>query len=522
MSLPAAIPKASPIDSTRYRVTDTLGRGSWGVVYQARDTRLGTDVAIKVLDPSDLARAQMQARGVNLEDAVLKEASHELVPSRHVIPRKLEWDESGQALIIMPIYPAFLDTHLGEYDFRSHLNRGLDQPKILHYLSDIAQGLADIHAKKRAHGDLALKNIAIDTHGNALIGDLGSSTVFAQQHDGKRDNVGSMHVRSPENFSQDSAPTQRSDVWSFGALAYRLCTGKYPLEDEFDNAKDPVKLIADMEPSALESILDAKIKKNIPKTLRPLVRSCLTTKEHKRLQSGEDIVEALERVSRGGIYRAMTAKASTYAKAAAGIGIFSAMLGAGLAYDSTPIHEPLMHTQEIVPAAFEQPITVEREDLVDLPEVLVGGMFGAESMSAFHGERFPERLAYFTGKYLAALRIEPLTQYQEALFSRQTHPTITAALAAGPKHTFPLDPNGTLIVSGNSIAIALDKYQRKDRFDLEDFCVEAHLGPTVLAQAKRWGGEDFAQYVKATSPDGYRVILPNEEMFLKTWIAQFH
>lgn len=99
------------IDSNRFKLGGLIGRGTWGAVYAAHDNLLGEDVAIKVLDPTELAKELMKQRNINPQEAVKKEAAKPAACS-NVVPRHLEEDKNGRLFIVMPKYDRFLSQEL--------------------------------------------------------------------------------------------------------------------------------------------------------------------------------------------------------------------------------------------------------------------------------------------------------------------------------------------------------------------------------------------------------------------------
>ena len=224
------------IASNRYNVLNLLGRGCWGAVYLAKDMILEEEVAIKVLEPNEIALKQMAHRNIDFLKAMKKEAG-KLTACSHVVPRVLEFDNNEKPFLVMPPYERFLSDKLhDDSSYRCYLGHGMSIDDILRYMRDVAIGLSEIHTKiGRAHGDLKPDNIAIDHVGRALLNDLGTSTCASYGRSvSPRDNMGFIYTRAPECFKEDSHPDKKSDIWSFGSLLYRMFTGKYILEDEIN------------------------------------------------------------------------------------------------------------------------------------------------------------------------------------------------------------------------------------------------------------------------------------------------
>jgi eukaryotic-like serine/threonine-protein kinase len=212
-----------------YDVIAPLGAGGMGQVYRARDTRLGRDVALKILpdsfthDPERLARFRREAQ-------VLASLNHPHVGAIYGIE-----DVNGQQVIVLE----FVD---GE-TLADRIARGpvaVDDALVL--ARQIADALDAAHDKGIVHRDLKPANIALTTDGIAKVLDFGLATVTeasgAAHFDlrtltspalmtGQGVILGTAAYMSPEQARGRSAD-RRSDAWAFGCVLYETLTGNRP------------------------------------------------------------------------------------------------------------------------------------------------------------------------------------------------------------------------------------------------------------------------------------------------------
>lgn len=227
-----------PIKSKRYEPLFPLGEGTWGTVYAARDTFTGEEVALKALTPSEIAEQQRQHRKLSRMEIMQKEAGFRA--SRNVLPRMYELDDASVPFLVMPICPSSLGLVLKEDNprgSRNSINNGYPEAKRGYgYMLDIFSGMSELHnLYRKKHGDWKPDNIMLDEQDRAIINDLGaSSCISGARTDSPRDNIGHLQTRAPERFLEGSRTEVTSDIYGGTALCYRIHTGEYPLEEEFE------------------------------------------------------------------------------------------------------------------------------------------------------------------------------------------------------------------------------------------------------------------------------------------------
>jgi serine/threonine protein kinase len=259
-----------------------------GEVYRARDTRLGRDVAVKILsesfagDSERLHRFEQEARAV----AAL---NHPNILAIHDIG-----EQDGTPYIVSELLE-------GE-SLRAPLDRGaLPQRKTIEYGVQIAHGLAAAHEKGIVHRDLKPENVFVTKDGRVKILDFGLAKL-AQTAGSGADEVtltsertvagvvmGTASYMAPEQV-RGEAVDARTDIFAFGAVLYEMLSGVRAFRR--DTAAETMTAVLKEDPPELSGPVRA-----VSATLDRIVRRCLEKNPEERFQSARDLSFALSALS---------------------------------------------------------------------------------------------------------------------------------------------------------------------------------------------------------------------------------
>ncbi len=201
----------------QYVVQAPLSSGGMGVVYKARDERLGRQVALKFLPPHLSANPDAKARLV-AEARAAAALDH---PNVCTIYQIGETDD-GRLFIAMPLYE-------GE-TVRARLERGrLTFSEALPIALQVARGLDHAHQSGIVHRDIKPSNIVVLPNGTAKILDFGIAQIRDASLGDSKTVIGTLAYMSPEQANA-SAVDGRSDIWSLAVVVHEMLTGVRPFD----------------------------------------------------------------------------------------------------------------------------------------------------------------------------------------------------------------------------------------------------------------------------------------------------
>jgi eukaryotic-like serine/threonine-protein kinase len=271
-----------------YRIQSPLGAGGMGEVYRAHDTRLGRDVALKIL-PESFVSDRERLHRFEQESRAVAALNHPNILGIHDVGQ-----HNGSPFLVSEL----LD---GE-SLRTVLDRGaLPQRKAIGYGVQIAQGLAAAHAKDIVHRDLKPENIFVTKDGRVKILDFGlaksAPKVTAAQSDSDGITLTSPHTAAgmvvgtasymaPEQVRGESVDA-RTDIFSFGAVLFEMLSGRRAFRRD-TSAETMTAVLKDDPPEWADS------EHPVTPELERIVRRCLEKSPEQRFQSAKDLAFALE------------------------------------------------------------------------------------------------------------------------------------------------------------------------------------------------------------------------------------
>lgn len=265
-----------------YRIIGELGRGGMGVVYRAQDTRLGRQVALKVL-PRLLSNDAHRMARFHREAQTLAALNHPNIASLY----GLEDSDGTYALVIELVEGPTLGDRIE--------HGPLVVEEVVLIACQIADALESAHEKGIIHRDLKPHNIKVTSGGTVKILDFGLAKALDEEADlgNPRQSptltlattpagllLGTAGYMSPEQ-ARGKGVDRRSDIWAFGTVVYEMLTGRQAFLG--DSVSDTLAAILRGQPE-----WDA-LPANTPPALRRLLERCLEKDPRRRLR---DIGEA--------------------------------------------------------------------------------------------------------------------------------------------------------------------------------------------------------------------------------------
>ena len=239
----------------RYRVSRSLGSGASGVVLLASDLELNEkQVVLKVLHSHLLFRADSFGR-FQQEARITMDLSHPNVISTYGMTRH----DDETCFLVME----YFDAESLEDVLRQDDKPALTIPVVENILISIARGLHYAHLLGITHRDLKPANILISNFETVKISDFGLSQMLRNEarYTGQGNIIGTPYYISPESLRGELVDS-RSDIYSFGIMAYQLLTGELPFDGESfweladKHLNSPVPDPRELDPSIPEYFAD--------------------------------------------------------------------------------------------------------------------------------------------------------------------------------------------------------------------------------------------------------------------------
>ncbi|MGA7752107.1 MAG: protein kinase [Candidatus Sulfotelmatobacter sp.] len=284
-----------------YEIVGSIGAGGMGEVYRATDTKLGRDIALKVLpaemanDPERLARFRREAK-------TLAQLDHPNIVTIHSVE---EFD--GIHFLTMQLVEGLPLDRLITQD-------GLAFDRIVEIAGALADALAAAHEKGIVHRDLKPANVMVSTEGRVKVLDFGlakdirtanvnDATMTSDSRTQVGVVMGTPAYMSPEQTSGRPLD-HRTDIFSMGVLLHEMATGRRPFEGS-SSAELVSAILRDTPPSVTD------VRPDLPSDLARIVRRCLEKDPRHRLQTARDVSNEFRDLSRSTSQKVATARSST-------------------------------------------------------------------------------------------------------------------------------------------------------------------------------------------------------------------
>jgi len=285
------MPLAQGIKLGPYEILTPLGSGGMGEVYRARDSRLGRDVAVKVLPPSfakdreRLQRFEHEARAAGALShpnvvAVFDVGATDGIP--YLVSELLEGESLGNLIRRGPVPPR----------------------RAIELMIQAASGLAAAHAKGIVHRDLKPENLFVLPDGRLKILDFGLAKLLRDDAPPRDETGPQLHTltqtgqimgtasyMAPEQV-RDQPVDYRADLFALGAILHELITGVKAFPGE--TPADRMTAILTKEPAEWDGSVDLEAP-----GLALIARRCVEKRTHQRFASARDLELALQVVEAG-------------------------------------------------------------------------------------------------------------------------------------------------------------------------------------------------------------------------------
>ena len=257
-----------------YNVLEEIGSGGMGVVYRAEDSRLGRDVALKVLSLERPLTSADRERFLE-EGRMAASLRHPNICTVYDVG-----EEEGVHFIAMAYIPG---ENLKEIVSRGELPIG----EAMDLAIQIATGLQAAHDRGIVHRDIKSANVIIDDDRRVSILDFGVAKLAGHvTQTGETRSMGTVAYMAPEQTSGQTVDA-RTDIWALGVCLYEMIAGELPFHGEHDSAV--IYQIVNLDPPSFTSRgID------LPRTVTRIIKKALEKRPDKRYRIIDEMLADLK------------------------------------------------------------------------------------------------------------------------------------------------------------------------------------------------------------------------------------
>jgi len=266
---------------SRYHIVEKLGSGGMGIVYRGFDSRLGRDVAIKVLPGRALADDRARRR-FRREAMTLSKLTHAHIAAVY------DFDtQDGTDFLVMEMVTGM--------PLAERIRRG-PQPEadVVRVMREVTAALTAAHTRGIVHRDLKPENIMLTAAGGAKVLDFGVARMLSTDTDGGTSArsltevgamVGTLPYMAPEVLRGEPADA-RSDLYSLGVVAFEMATGRKPFPN--DEPHELLYVILNQPPPPLRII-----NRRVSRELEAVITRLLSKEPTERWASAAELLDVL-------------------------------------------------------------------------------------------------------------------------------------------------------------------------------------------------------------------------------------
>jgi eukaryotic-like serine/threonine-protein kinase len=269
----------------RYNIIEQLGQGGMATVYKAFDTRLMTDVAVKVIRVDEFSPDVM--------DRMLKRFEREARTTAKLthpnIIGVIDYGEyEGSPYLVMPYIPGGT--------LKQRIKQGvMPWQDAVRMLIPVARALDFAHQQGVIHRDIKPSNILLTQAGEPMLSDFGVAKMFDVEETAELTGTG-MGVGTPEYMAPEQTGRNvdhRVDIYALGIVLYEMVTGRRPYE-----AETPLEVLVKQASEPLPR--PSKFAPGLPDTVEKILLKALAKKPEDRYQSMGEMAKALDGTITGG------------------------------------------------------------------------------------------------------------------------------------------------------------------------------------------------------------------------------